>query len=235
MFRSIKQRRLNKELSAAARDGNVRNIARLLDEGADIEWRNSNYWDASPLGVALHKGHFPAVKLLVERGADIEAVFRSGDTALMYAIYGGNGDCVRTLVEHGVKLTPVNDEGKSALDLLKGRNEGVRAALGVPEDEKPKQPVAPEIPSDPDEIVLRRKIGDKILEEVFNFNARERVSLIRGAASGPVETMTRENFDEIGERALRRAFEIYARQGGAIPEAEVFPQAMAKIKPRGPG
>ena len=233
MFGFSKEKRRNKALSAAAQEGNVREIARLLDDGADIEWRNPKYWDATPLGVAVHKGRFPAARLLIERGAQVENVFACGDTTLMFAIYGGNGGCIRELLDHGASLTAMNDKGLTAVAIAKGRSAEVRRAMGLPDEEKPKAP--PEIPADPDEIVLRRKIGDRILEEVFNFSARERVSLIRGAANGPVETMTRENFDDIGERALRRAFDAYARQGGVIPEAEVFPQAMAKVKPRPQG
>jgi hypothetical protein len=234
MFGFSKEKRRNKALSAAAQEGNVRDITRLLDDGADIEWRNPAYWEATPLGVAVHRGHFPAARVLIERGAQVENAFRQGDTTLMFAIYGGNADCIRELLQHGASTTAMNDKGLTAIDLTKDRNEAVRLAMGLRDEPKepPKPPAPPDLAPDPDEIVLRRKIGDKILEEVFNFSARERVSLIRGAANGPVETMTRENFDDIGERALRRAFEAYARQGGAIPEAEVFPQAMAKVKPQ---
>jgi hypothetical protein len=90
--------------------------------------------------------------------------------------------------------------------------------------------VPPAAISDPEEVVLRRKIGNKLLEEIFNFSARERISLIRADAAGQIEAMTRESFDAIGEKVLRRAFGAYVAQGGGIPESEVFPETIAKIK-----
>lgn len=231
MFGFNKQKRLNKSLYAAAHEGNIREIARLLDEGADIEWRASSYWNATPLGVAAHKGHHRAVRLLLDRGANMGAVFDAGDTPLIYALYSGNVPTIKELLDRGADRTVENDKGLNAVEIAKGRGEDVRQAMGlrVVEVQKPAPP--PEIDSDPDEIVLKRRIGDKVLEEVFNFAARERISLLRARADGPVEVMTRESFDEVNESVVRRAFDVYAKQGGRIPEAEVFPASMAKIKP----
>jgi hypothetical protein len=56
--------------------------------------------------------------------------------------------------------------------------------------------------------------------------------MVRTGLDGPVEAMTRESFDAVGERSLRQAFDAYARQGGSIPESEIFPAAIAKVKPQ---
>ena len=74
--------------------------------------------------------------------------------------------------------------------------------------------------------------GFKVLEETFNFSVCERVSLLRASDNARVEAMTRDSFDAIHPKALRNAFEAYARQGGTIPEHEIFPETIAKIKPQ---
>jgi len=56
-------------LTQAAFDGDVAELARLLDNGANIdaEARNSN-----PLHAAIENGKASCVRLLIERGADVE-------------------------------------------------------------------------------------------------------------------------------------------------------------------
>ena len=71
-----------------------------------------------PLHLAAHYGHLPVVKLLVERGADLEAVSHNsiGNTALAAASFGNRFDVVRYLLGRGASLDARNRNGKTALD-----------------------------------------------------------------------------------------------------------------------
>jgi uncharacterized protein len=230
MFGFGKQKRLNAKLGAAAATGNVRDIKILLDEGADIDCHGASRWDDTPLGIAAYNGHLPAVRLLLDRGADIEAQDKNGHTPLMSAVLGDRDLVAVELLKRGAKTQAQNHMGLTAADLAEKKNEKVRAVFGSRAEAQRSSPALPAAATDPDEIVLTRQVGDKILEEAFNFAARERISFLRAIPGGPVEAMTRENFDAISERVLRRAFEAYTRQGGSIPEAEVFPAAITKPK-----
>jgi len=70
----------------------------------------------SPLGVVIVWGDLDAVKLLVQAGADINAVQEFGDTPLHAAIEGGKFDIARYLIKLGADQTAKNDEGKLPKD-----------------------------------------------------------------------------------------------------------------------
>lgn len=234
MFGFSRQKRLNRSLASAAQEGNIRDIAQLLDAGADIEMRDDRYWDMTPLGIAAHKGHHPAVRLLLDRGASIDAQDKAGDTPLMNSVYDSRREALEELLKRGANRDIQNNKGLTAADLARKRSDDfIRKALGVNPEPVPIPPAPPPPPEmNPDEVVLRRRLGDKVLEEVFNFSACERISLLRASENGRVEAMTRDSFEAINPKVLRSAFEAYARQGGAIPESEVFPGTIAKIKPQ---
>jgi hypothetical protein len=241
LFGFRRHKSLNKQLVQAAHEGNIHDMALLLEKGADIEARDPKHWDMTVLGIAAHSGHAPAVKFLLERGANIEAPDRDGDTPLINAAQKGRAKALAELLRRGANKDAANHKGLTALDLIAKVTDKSIGMMLRGEEEKPLPAPKPEAPAvtapvpagvTNDEITLRREIGNKVLEEIFNFSVHERISLVRDGNDGPVETMVRENFDEIGEKALRRAFDAYASQGGTIPESEIFPGTMAKIKPQ---
>jgi formylglycine-generating enzyme required for sulfatase activity len=70
-------------LAAACHAGRMEIAALLLDYGADIESRTGVATDRTPLHLALK--HYGMVRLLIERGADVNAQDRYGLTPLTYA------------------------------------------------------------------------------------------------------------------------------------------------------
>jgi hypothetical protein len=64
-----------------------------------------------------HAGHFPITKLLLERGANVNAVNDYGYTALDSACLKGSKDCVEELLAHGADATIKNKDGKTPLDV----------------------------------------------------------------------------------------------------------------------
>jgi ankyrin repeat protein len=64
-----------------------------------------------------HEGALDRVKLLLSRGANINAQSSRGDTALHMAILGGHGDIARFLLQKGASVRLQNAQRKSAVQL----------------------------------------------------------------------------------------------------------------------
>ena len=80
---------------------NITNIRRCLDEGVDPNHSWSVYNGYTPLHSACSCNRPEAVKLLVERGADVEAIRRdTGHTPLHTACSAGALECVQPLLDH---------------------------------------------------------------------------------------------------------------------------------------
>ncbi len=79
-------------LAEFAGTGNAAGVRNLLDLGIPVDSRyaGDGYfgipWNSSPLHVASWKGHHDAVKALIDRGADVNAVDGNGKTALALAV-----------------------------------------------------------------------------------------------------------------------------------------------------
>ena len=82
---------------------NITNIRWCLDEGVDPNhsWYSRKFNGYTPLHCACSWNNPEAVKLLVERGADIEAIDRrTGHTPLHDASRRGHLECVQPLLDH---------------------------------------------------------------------------------------------------------------------------------------
>ena len=83
----------------------------LLKRGADTEIRD-NYGRTPLLLVARERGNVPMARLLLDNGAEIDALDRGHDTPLMLAAWRGFRDLVNLLIERGADVQatgPVGD------------------------------------------------------------------------------------------------------------------------------
>ena len=76
----------------------------------------------TPLMTAAWCQNPATVKLLLERGADVNKKSFSGWTALMVAAVTGNKDIIEMLLERGADIGVVNTDGRTALTYASSRD-----------------------------------------------------------------------------------------------------------------
>jgi len=100
------QKRIDKELFKAVKEGDTAKLERLLKEGADVNVKDD--YGRTPLHVAAEKGEVEIVKLLLEKGADVNVKNNNGQTPLHYAASGGYTEIVKLLLERGADVNVKN-------------------------------------------------------------------------------------------------------------------------------
>ena len=84
-------------------EGNIENVKLLLDQGVDINARDSN--DFFPLLLAYKKGNVEIMKLLLDKGADTELTFKPyGFTILADAVHNYKDTMAKLLIEKGANV-----------------------------------------------------------------------------------------------------------------------------------
>jgi len=111
------------EYSNEVREDDSDNMT-LLMYACRITWRNP-VSQANIMGLILPKGSKinnvdltklkDVVKLLIDKGADVNAKTNDGDTALMWAAISGEVDIVKMLLEKGADVNAKNNHGDTAL------------------------------------------------------------------------------------------------------------------------
>jgi ankyrin repeat protein len=89
-------------LLAAAREGDLASLTKLLAAGADLSQGDAT--GRSALHRAARGGHADAVAALIQAGADVEAKDKGGETPLHCAAFAGSLPAVRALVQAGAKV-----------------------------------------------------------------------------------------------------------------------------------
>jgi ankyrin repeat protein len=103
---------LGKQLWHASMNGQAAEAARLLDLNAPI---NHVHREDQAINVAAQNGRIEVVKLLVNRGADLEAGGTTGQTALMAAAARGHLPVVQFLAKRGANLEARSNAGTNSL------------------------------------------------------------------------------------------------------------------------
>jgi hypothetical protein len=206
--RAAVQKELNTAYLEAAKKGNLKALQELLARGADLNAADDGN---TALFFAAQYGRRDAALFLLDQGAPYNAKNRIGSTPLTAAAGGGHKDVAQLLYDLGGDPAEKNLTGMSALDYARSAGytdviEILRAPRG-----------------NPVEVTFSRQMGDRTLQEVFNFTRQDRVTLVRKGETGPVEAMQRDNFADIkDEWDLKRAFETYKKRGGTITESAIF-------------
>ncbi|TAL37811.1 MAG: ankyrin repeat domain-containing protein [Alphaproteobacteria bacterium] len=204
---------LNPQMTKAAQDGNLAELQRLAAAGAEVSFSGTD----DPLIQASCKGHIDCMRWLLDRGAVVDRQDNDGRwTPLLCTAYYGHAEAARLLLERGASRQPRNHRDQTALQCARAQNHAAVARL---------------IENNADEISFCHPLSDRVMQEVYNFPLRERVTLIRKEEGGPVEAMQRESFSSLDDlTGLRKAFAEHKRMGGKLEESDVFPGILNKAR-----
>lgn len=98
----------------------------LLEAGADVNAKNPQHSNGSPLHVAAESNHKGAIETLLAHGADINIVDDNGYTPLMSAAKADVVVAVDVLLDSGADITAENSAGKDAV-LIAVNSKSVKA------------------------------------------------------------------------------------------------------------
>ncbi|WP_336759607.1 ankyrin repeat domain-containing protein [Paenibacillus sp. USHLN196] len=108
-------------LFQAAQEGHVEKLKSLLDTHPELA-NSENQDGLTPLGYASHFGQAGAVRVLLEHGADVNALSHSkisfipSNTALHAALAGERSpEVIQLLLEHGASTSILDSDGQYAL------------------------------------------------------------------------------------------------------------------------
>jgi hypothetical protein len=204
---------LDRALIKAAAQGKAEQLVSLLQQRANP---NAGAGASPALFAAAAGNHAACIRLLLAAGAKVDVTNSKGSTPLMVAAFNANLKAMRVLLDAGADRSLKNRDGVDALAFAKTRGSPEAIAL---------------LNEEADEIIQRSRLGDRMLEEIFNFRTLERISLVRKGAGQPIEALYRESFTQIENLpALREAFQKHRQRGGKRTVEDVFPHRLDKQK-----
>jgi hypothetical protein len=119
----------NEELLQAAVSGNIDEVRRMIEAGADVNARAEQ--GVTALMLAAYGGYTRVARLLIEAGADLDLLANNGCTALMWAALSGRSEVARVLIDAGANVDVSQNDGVTALMLaaLEGHSEVIRLLI----------------------------------------------------------------------------------------------------------
>ena len=130
----------NCKLKENCKYGNVSEMARLINEGADVNHEFEPY-NETPAYVASEEGHHECLEKLIKpridggKGADVNKARKNGRTPTYIACSNGHTECLTLLIESGAdaqkpqKIKP-REEKTMMVHIKRRRRSGMATALG---------------------------------------------------------------------------------------------------------
>ena len=117
----------------AAEAGDIATVQRLLAGGlgADATLEEGENFAPTALIAAAENGHLDIAKLLLEKGANANAIDAEGWTPLMFAAQNGHSEMAQLLLARGAEINERDDDGWNALMLAahRGHTQTVRLLI----------------------------------------------------------------------------------------------------------
>lgn len=113
-------------LTAAAAGNQLEAVRLLLNAGVEADAHTPDLYGRRALMWAAWKGNVPMVRLLLERGADVNATESPGRSALSFAAGAGRKRVIPLLIEGGIVL---DQKDKGLLEALQGGHSGTAELL----------------------------------------------------------------------------------------------------------
>ena len=105
------------ELHEAVKNGDIDEVEKLLEGGADVNGRGVDGW--TPLHEAAWYGKIETANLLIDNGADVNAKTSKGVTPANRASFWGHTEVVKILLDRGADVNSKEKDGTTALDIAK--------------------------------------------------------------------------------------------------------------------
>ena len=103
------------DLARAAADDDVDRVKELLLQGENVNGKDENYDNITPLFIAVENGNVEIARLLLDFGAKVNARNKSKQTPLMQIDSDATVELVSLLIDRGAKVNLTDDENNSAL------------------------------------------------------------------------------------------------------------------------
>ena len=111
------------ELILAIKEGNLKEIKKMIKEGVDINTYSESYNCTALMLASVIKGNEEVVKVLLENGADVNISNINGWTALMLASkYNPNEEIIQGMIEKGADVSKKNYKGETVGNIAKAYN-----------------------------------------------------------------------------------------------------------------
>lgn len=114
------------QLLTAAASGYEEFVKRILKTSVNLEAVDTLHREKTALSLAAWHGHVAIVRLLLEKGADIEAKWRGGRTPIFLATEEGHEEVIQLLLSKGAETEVKDDLGLTPLyHAIESKNEAV--------------------------------------------------------------------------------------------------------------
>jgi hypothetical protein len=114
------------QMQRASMDGDLNAVRAFLESGVDVNERARGRWgdhmgsrDGTALHVAAHFGQTDVMRLLIEKGANVNAKGAFGITPLWEAIWKGQVGAIRLLLDSGADPELADRDGDTPIDWTK--------------------------------------------------------------------------------------------------------------------
>lgn len=127
----MKPETINQQLKAAAAEGDLDEVKRLIEAGADVDY-HGDAPPQSPLMDAYFNNHKEVIEYLLANGANIDHDEFEEGTVLTFSAFGGDVDWIEYLLDLGADINhPMPIGGETALHHAadKDRVEAARALV----------------------------------------------------------------------------------------------------------
>ena len=104
-------------LHVAAHYGQLGVMKLLMGVGANLNTLAKNSIACTPIGAAAAGHQLEAIKMLLEKGADVNIANSHGYTVLHYAAAEGDAELARLCLTHGADKTLKGKDGHTAADI----------------------------------------------------------------------------------------------------------------------
>ncbi len=103
-------------IHTAAKAGDLAAVQAELDAGVDVDAKDEDYRDWTPLMYAALDGHKEVVELLIAKGADVNAKNKVGQTPLQFTAWKGHKEIAELLIAEGADVNAKDGDGWLVLD-----------------------------------------------------------------------------------------------------------------------